>query len=95
MVEGFASRQIIHVGWIIHLAYMTDGSYSQENKAVVGAKIYYSTPQKEHSGIVSELGRQGYNCYVTSKWGVCPLVYHFYTDCPYWDSNYYISFWTR
>lgn len=75
--------------------YMSDGSYYKESVAKVGQRIYYGASGNEHSGIVSALGRGGYNSYITSKWGQMPLVYHFYTDCPYWTNNNDISFWNR
>lgn len=75
--------------------YMTDGSYSKTISVKVGRRIYYGASGNEHSGIVSGLGRQGFNSYITSKWGQLPLIYHFYTDCPYWTGNYDITFWTR
>lgn len=74
--------------------YMSDGSYQKQSYAKVGQRIYYGASGNEHSGIVSALGRGGYNSYITSKWGQMPLVYHFYTDCPYWTDNSDISFWS-
>ena len=98
------SQATSNVYWINDpTPYMTDGSYTYQgtSSGYAGERVYYSTPDNSHSGIVynrvaGTIGPDAYgNVNVLSKWGLYGLVRHSAQNCPYYTSGLALQFYKK